>query len=115
MSEVKVAVIESAHFDTDRGLLSAWLQLSYSSGSGQGFGGYALYLPNSYSHANQGGNYAGHFIWRCLQIAGVGDWSELKGQYVRVKATDSKVEAIGHIMNDDWFSPDEEFLKLNRR
>lgn len=48
--ETKNAVIESARISSDDyGLLSAWLVLDYG-GSGQGFGGYALYLPKSSSH-----------------------------------------------------------------
>ena len=50
--ETKNAVIESARLTTDdHGCLSAWLMLDYG-GSGQGFGGYALYLPRSFTTTN---------------------------------------------------------------
>jgi hypothetical protein len=108
--EIKNAIIESVSFDTERGL-SAWLHLSYG-GSGQGFGGFLLYAPEGWAAHTQPGNYCGHFIWRVLQIADVTDWSKLKGRTIRVKGTWGKVEAIGHIIKDDWFDPAKEFEKL---
>lgn len=108
--ETRNAVIESANFDTERGL-SAWLILDYG-GTGQGFGGYMLYLPSDWAHHKGQANYAGHFIYRCLEIAGVDDWAKLKGRTIRVKADHSKVHAIGHIIKDDWFDPAKEFDRL---
>lgn len=110
--EIKNAIIESAVIDTgDRGLLTAWLFLDYG-GSGQGFGGYSLYLPKDYKHHTNKGDFAGHFIFRCMQIAGVEKWSDLKGKTIRVKANNGGVEAIGHIVKDDWFNPSEDFSKM---
>lgn len=111
---IKNAVIESAEIDIERGL-SAWLHLDYGD-MGQGFGGYLLYVPKDWkSHANQK-NYAGHFIHRCIAIAGVEKWSELKGRTIRVKGEhvlgSNKIEAIGHIVKDDWFNPSEDFKKM---
>jgi hypothetical protein len=109
-AEIVNAVIESARFDMERGL-SAWLSLNYG-GSGQGFGGYLLYAPAGWAAHPGSLNYCGHFIWRVLEIAGVGDWSELPGRTIRVRRTFDKVEAIGHIIKDDWFDPTAEFAKL---
>lgn len=107
--EIKNAVIESVSIsNNDHGCLSAWLTLNYG-GSGQGFGGYALYLPKSFKHAVNQINTAGHFIYRCLEIAEVTEWGDLVGKTVRVKASQGKVEAIGHILKDDWFNPSEDF------
>ena len=67
--ETKNAVIESARLTTDdHGCLSAWLMLDYG-GSGQGFGGCALYLPRSFTH-HELKSVAGHFIWRVMEVAG---------------------------------------------
>lgn len=111
--QIKNAVIESAKItNDDHGLLSAWLSLDYG-GSGQGFGGYALYLPSSFTHHNPcDHNYAGHFIWRVMEIAGVSDWANLPGKTVRVRCEHSKVHAIGHIVNEDWFCPTEDFDRM---
>lgn len=110
---IKNAIIESVSIDDgDRGLLTAWLTLDYG-GSCQGFGGFSLYLPKDYKHHTMQVNYAGHFIYRCLQIAGVSSWDKLKGKTIRVKSDKEglggKIIAIGHIVKDDWFNPSEDF------
>lgn len=108
--EVKNAVIKSARIDTgDRGLLTAWLDLDYG-GSGQGFGGYALYLPKSFSH-HELMSCAGHFLFRVMEVAGVERWDQLPGKTVRVVANHRGVEKIGHIVKDDWFCPRDDFAK----
>ena len=108
--EERNAVIESVTItNDDHGLLSAWLSLDYG-GSGQGFGGYALYLPKTFRHHEPTGpNYAGHFIWRVLEIAGVNEWAKLPGKTIRVRTKQIGVEAIGHIVKDDWFDPKTDF------
>lgn len=109
--EIKNAVIESVSLSkADHGLLSAWLFLNYGDSSAQGFGGYCLYLPKSFTH-HQLLSHAGHFIWRCLEIADVDEWSKLPGKTIRVKSDLSRVYAIGHIVKDDWFCPSEDFAE----
>jgi len=93
--------------------LTVWLHLDYG-GSGQGFGGYSLYLPEGYKH-HKFQSPAGHFIYRSLEIAGVEDWDDLPGKTVRVKSTHSKVHAIGHIVKDDWFCPESDFEDAKER
>lgn len=121
MEEIKIknALIESTTIDTgDRGLLTAWLTLDYGDGGHQGFGGFALYLPKDYSHYTEKGDFAGHFIFRCMQIAGVESWDKIKGKSIRVKhegtsVFSSKIIAIGHITKNDWFNPSEDFKRMS--
>lgn len=109
--EIKNAVITSAKLSfAERGILEAWIHLDYG-GSGQGFGGYALYLPQSYSH-HEMESVCGHFLYRTMQVAGVEDWSNLVGRTIRVKSDHSSVQAIGHIVKDDWFDPSADFAPL---
>lgn len=111
--ETKNAIIGSVKLTSDdHGLLSAWLMLDYG-GSGQGFGGYVLYLPKGCKHHAAQANYAGHFIWRVLEIAGVGEWSQLPGKAIRVRGTHGGIAAIGHVIKDDWFDPKAEFELLS--
>lgn len=108
MSEIKNAVIDSVTLSkADRDLLDSWVHLDYGD-SGQGFGGYALYLPKSYSNHSLL-SHAGHFIYRVMQVAGVDDWDKLAGKTVRARIEDGRITAIGHIVKDDWFCPKEEF------
>lgn len=110
--DTKNAVIKSARItNDDHGLLSAWLMLDYGE-SVQGFGGFALYLPKDVEQSINQKNYAGHFIWRCLEVAGVTDWANLPGKTVRVKCEHHKVHAIGHIVKDDWFDPSADFAAM---
>lgn len=113
--EIVNAVITAATItNDDHGLLSAWVTLDYG-GSGQGFGGFALYLPEGFKHHQPSGpNYAGHFIWRVMAVAGVSEWSKLVGKTVRARREHSKVHAIGHIVKDDWFNPSMDFAEMNR-
>lgn len=112
------AIIESANFDTERGL-SAWVTLDYG-WSCQGFGGWMLYVPESWGRDLDGrdwsernrANFCGHFVYRVLEIACVDDWAKLKGRTVRAKREHSKVHAIGHIVKDDWFDPTADFKRL---
>lgn len=106
--EIKNAVITGAKITTeDLGVLSAWIDLDYGN-CGQGFGGFSLYLPKSFSHHAMN-SVAGHFIFRVMEIAGVSRWENLKGKTIRVKATHCSVEEIGHIVKDDWFCPKRDF------
>lgn len=106
--EIKNAIIESVVLEKgDRGVLQCWLHLNYG-GSGQGFGGYSLYIPESYTH-HELKSFAGHFIFRCMEIADVQDWSHMKGKCIRVKSNSYGIKAIGHIINEDWFEPSLDF------
>lgn len=111
------AVIESAEIcDSDRGLLDCWLTLNYGDGGVQGFGGYALYLPKSFTH-HRLESVAGHHIWRCMEIAEVKRWSDMKGRTIRVRKEGKwgGIRAIGHIVKDDWYCADEDFAALRER
>ena len=103
------AMIENTSLDMgDRGLLTAWIQLDYGDSGHQGFGGYALYLPESYDH-HELKSFAGHFIFRSMQVAGANKWEDMKGKTIRVRSEDGLIVSIGHILKDDWFSPKKDY------
>ena len=112
--EIRNAIIKGVKInDAERGMLTAWLDLDYG-GTCQGFGRFALYLPKSYSHHSIL-SYAGHFLWRCMEIADVTSWDKIVGKSIRVKLDKpgfgGRIIAIGHIVNDDWFDPSADFEK----
>ena len=110
--ETKNAIITSATIRTDDGFLDASVCFDYG-GSGQCFGGWTLYLPPTW-RSHKVYSPAGHFIWRVMEIAGVSKWENLKGKTVRVLSDHSHVEAIGHIVRDDWFYPREDFARAEK-
>ena len=110
------AVIESVTLSKDdHGLLTSYIGLDYGDSGHQGFGGYALYLPTSFKHGKVDNGFAGHWIWRVMEIAGVGKWDQLKGKTIRVRLDKDgfggSIVAIGHIVKDDWFNPSVDFKK----
>jgi hypothetical protein len=108
MIETKNAIIKKARITKDHhDLLTVWLDLDYG-GTLQSFGGYSLYLPKSFKH-HALKSFAGHFIWRCLEIADVSTWDQLAGKAIRVRQDALKIHAIGHITKNDWFCPSDDF------
>ena len=106
--EIRNAIITSASLGTENhGVLSVMLDLDYG-GTCQGFGGWCLHHPSK----DDIRSVAGHFIYRVLQIAGVRNWDDVKGKTIRVKWSPTRVGAIGHIVKDDWFDPEEDFRPL---
>lgn len=110
-STIQNATIEEVSLSSaDHGLLSSFVHLDYGDGGHQGFGGYALYNPR---YKDSQGNYAGHWIWRVMEVAGVTDWNKLKGRNVRAVIENGVVVSIGHITKDIWFNVKQEFEEMN--
>jgi len=107
-AKIQNAIIDYADLMIeDHGTLSSFVGVKLE-GGGQGFGGYALYLPPDYDH-HELKSPAGHFFYRCMEIAGVTNWKDMKGKAIRIYGTWNRIEAIGHIINDDWFIPSLDF------
>lgn len=108
--EIKNAIIENVKLSfEDRGVLDCWVTLDYG-GTGQGFGGYSLYLPKSFRHHNVD-SVAGHHLYRIMEVSGVTDFSSMKGKAVRVAAENGLIKGMGHITKDDWYYPSKEWSK----
>ena len=94
--EIKNAKIDFTSLGFQRGtIMSFSIGLDYA-GSGQCAGGYRL------DDAGNGTVYGLAIIMEILKIVGVENWEDLKGQYIRVKATHDKVSAIGNLLEDKW-------------
>lgn len=109
--KIQNALIEKAEIDTCEGIgITVRIVLDYG-GSCQVFGGHVLYTHKAWDQDNLlDKNYCGHFISRCLSVAGVDKWSDIAGKTVRVKARHTGIKAIGHIIDDNWFDPGEDFV-----
>lgn len=106
--EVCNAVISAATLRQERGfMLDSWIQVDYGD-SGQGFGGFALYIGRSGAH-HRVESFAGHWLWRVMEIAGCEDWEHVVGKAIRCRVEDGRILAIGHIIKDDWFEPAADF------
>ena len=107
---VENGVIVSVSIDNENhGCLTAWLYVAFRSG-GCGFGGFKL--GNADGDNLDQKTYAAEWIVRCIKtVIGYGKWEELKGKPVRClrEGSGGKIIAIGHFLNDDWFSPKLEF------
>lgn len=111
-NEIKNAIIESVTLGIDCGLLTAWLWLDYG-GTSQRFGGITLHLPFGFRH-HRIESVAGHFICRCMEVAGVVEWDDLEGKAIRVRIEDGLAVGIGHIVKADWFVPRVDFAELEK-
>lgn len=108
--EVKNAVIEGTKIDMgDRGILTAWVHLKYS-GGGQGLGGYVLDTCGpAPDYKRLPTILCGVFVMGILEAVGAPSWEALKGMPCRVRAEHSGVHAIGHHLDEKWFTPKEAF------
>lgn len=109
--EIKNARITSTMLGyEDHGIMTTMLHLDYGS-SAQGFGGWGLdeYKGERGYGSRQPTALCGFFIKRVLEVVGVDKWEDLKGKYIRAEAGWSKVYAIGNLLEDKWFRPEEEF------
>lgn len=84
----------------DHGIFTCSIGLDYG-GSAQSFGSHELY----YKH------YGIKYLDTLLKTLEVRSWEDLVGTVVRVKASYSHIEAIGHFMKDQWFNPERDLDK----
>lgn len=87
----------------DHGFWTSFVHLEMG-GSGQGFGGYAL--KGEAMH-----------IWveGVCEALDVTNWSKLSGMIVRAKRENGLLVAIGHPIEDKWFTPSEAFAHLTEK
>lgn len=91
----------------DHGILTWRLDFDYG-GAGQSFGGYTGDQPNPSTRGLKrvGRAEFGTSIRALLDALGLRSWEQLKGQVVRVVASNMNVHKVGHIINDNWFDYD---------
>ena len=98
--ETRNAMIEEVRITSkDIGCLTIQMTLDLGT-CNQGINGYILYSPNK--EDRQESEVAGRFIWRLMAIAEVSEWSDLKGKMIRIRGDMYGIEAVGHILREDW-------------
>lgn len=109
--EEKNAKIVSTILGRVSGVFRAYLCLDYGDAN-QEFGGFPLDKYDEATKKRVSTACGIEFIIRVLKTVGVGKWENLPGNYIRVKADDNHVYAIGHIIEDRWFCPQEDLKFL---
>ena len=93
----------------DHGCLTFDLCLNISDGSACSFGGYCIghgYLGAETFTGSEKGTAS---LMKVMDVIGVDHWEYLKYKYCRVKVDGNRVVAIGNLMEDNWFNPEEFF------
>lgn len=105
--EIKNAIINTTYLGIDdHGIMTCFLHLDYGA-SGQSFGGYFLDEYNKVQKQRVGIAFGMNFIISILKTLNITSWEMLKGKHIRVKASFEKIHAIGHILEDKWFYPED--------
>ena len=97
----------------DHGCLVFGLTVHISDGTGCTFGGYSIghgYLGADTFEGSERGTAS---LMKIMDVVGVERWEDIKGHYIRVKVEKGcggSIRAIGNIMKENWFTP-EEFFK----
>lgn len=107
MENDQITIVNAVIIDTkitieDHGFV-AIIELDYGGAARQGFGAFTSYFEGYQKDV------AGQHITRLMEIAGVRTWSSLRGRSLRVKKSGyHTIEAIGHIVEDDWYAPKQD-------
>lgn len=90
----KNAVITSTFLGKeDHGIPTCYVHLDFGD-SMQGFGGWDL---RHYGYA---------MIMGILEAVGAESWEKLSGMNCRIRGRATKLEAIGHVVKDQWYEPE---------
>lgn len=85
----------------DHGIFTFCLYLYYDH-CHQGYGHYSL------EESGKGYPYTTEVIMEILKVVGVTKWEDLKGKLIRIRVSgagcETKIEAIGNILEDEWFN-----------
>ena len=113
-TEILIGKIISTKLGEEHGCLTADLIIE-GDGWGCGFGGYCLDHwfsdPGKYDSSDGYGA-----IIELMKTLEVDSWEQLRGQYVRVvsKGWGEKIDKIGHLMKDKWFSFKDYFEQVQK-
>jgi hypothetical protein len=110
MQKIENAIIEDTMLGIeDHGIGTCFLYLKMD-GTGQGFGGYALWSPNQLKNEinKPKVDYCGLWLTKILEITECSKWEDVKGKLIRISHTMDKIDGIGHIIKDKWFYPEAE-------
>lgn len=88
MSIRNVTILNVSLSDADRGFLNATITLDYGDGTHQALPIVPLYVPRT---GLESISFAGHFIWRCMQVTGTPKWEKIPGRTIRVDVEDGKI------------------------
>lgn len=95
----------------EHGILTFWLTLNIAGGGGCCYGGIVLDNYDPVTGKRIPTAKAFECLTEIMHVVGVKNWEDLKGKYIRIKedCLRRKVDAIGNLMEDKWFSLDDFF------
>jgi hypothetical protein len=106
---IENAIIEQAEIVIDaRDILTTLLHLKCRNGVFQ-LGGLPLYYAKHTFDSP-----AGYYIYRLMETVGAKTFSGLEGMAVRIAHTVSRVIGIAHIVNENWFNPENEMVSAEK-
>lgn len=109
--EIRNAKITSTKLGReDHGIMTFMIFIEFN-GSYCGVGGYALDMWDRQSDKRVFTANGLEAISEILNVVGVDNWEDLKGQYIRIKDNgwSSTIDEIGNLMDDKWFNLREFF------
>lgn len=117
--EIRNARIESTKLGIEvYGILTASLYLDYGDSGHQMFGGHRSLSGKIDIKRPRTASFCGRYLEKILTVVGVDNWEDLVGKYIRVKkdgSLSSPIIAIGNIVKEEWFNPDDLAKELGEK
>jgi len=101
--------IKSSFLGFEQGMFTVHLYIETAHGT-WGWGHYEIDNWDSKTQSRHGSEFGVDVLVRLLKVAGVNNWNDLVGKYVRILVKDNLIYSIGNIIQDEWICVPEMFI-----